>query len=57
MAVVHGANRPMLSFASGGTLRLKISKLDWDRIEKAYGHSLPVPVRRKVREATRKFLD
>jgi hypothetical protein len=50
-------SRPLLSFASGGTPRLRISKADWERIEKAYGHQLSGAVRRGIRKATRQFLD
>ena len=47
---------PKLSFASaGGKPKFRIS--DWQRIELAYGHPLANSVRRKIRAATREFLD
>ena len=42
--------------SAGGKPSLKISKAKWDRIEKAYGDSLPKPLRRKINHVTRKYL-
>jgi hypothetical protein len=51
-------SKPKLSFAAaGGRPKFKVSKADWERIEKAYGHTLSNTTRRKVQEATREFLD
>jgi hypothetical protein len=43
--------------AASGRPRLRMSKADWIRIEAAYGHPLAATVRRKIRAATRKYLD
>jgi hypothetical protein len=43
--------------AVSGRPKFRISKADWARIETAYGHQLAAPVRRKIRAATRKYLD
>jgi hypothetical protein len=49
---------PKVFFASAdGKSKFKISGADWQRIELAYGHPLAGPVRRKIRAATREFLD
>jgi hypothetical protein len=49
---------PKLSVASAdGKPSLRISGADWQRIQTAYGHSISKAVRRKIRDATREFLD
>jgi hypothetical protein len=50
--------KPKSRFAAvSGRPKLRMSKADWVRIEAAYGHRLAAPVRRKIRAATRKYLD
>ena len=49
--------KPKLPFASAGSgPRLKIFQADWQRIETAYGLSLPSELRRKVLKITREYL-
>lgn len=43
--------------SADGKPRLKISEGDWKRIEKAYGHALTKPLRQKVCDATREYLE
>jgi hypothetical protein len=43
--------------AASGRPKFRIARSDWNRIETAYGHLLAAPVRRKIRDATRKYLD
>jgi hypothetical protein len=43
--------------AVSGRPKLRMSNADWARIEVAYGHVLAAPVRRKIRDATREYLD
>jgi hypothetical protein len=50
--------KPKSRFAAvSGRLKFRMSAADWVRIEAAYGHQLAAPVRRKIRDATRKYLD
>jgi hypothetical protein len=46
-----------LPFVSAGSPGLKISDADWKRIEVAYGHSLPAPLRQRICDVTVKLLD
>ncbi len=49
---------PKLVFAgTRGRPAFKISGGDWQRIEVAYGHPLSETMRRKIRAATREYLD
>ena len=43
--------------SADGKPRLKISEGDWKRIEKAYGHALTKPLRPKICDATREYLE
>jgi hypothetical protein len=43
--------------AVSGRPKLRMSKTDWVRIEATYGHLLATSVRRKIRAATREYLD
>ena len=43
--------------SADGKPRLKISEGDWKRIEKAYGHALTKPLRQKLCDATREYLE
>jgi hypothetical protein len=43
--------------AVSGRPKFRIARSDWNRIETSYGHVLATPVRRKIRAATRKYLD
>jgi hypothetical protein len=43
--------------SADGKPRLKISEGDWKRIEKAYGHALTKPLRQKVCDAMRQYLE
>ena len=57
-----GGNVPRVSAklpiaSADGKPRLKISQGDWKRIEKAYGHALTKPLRQKVCDATREYLE
>jgi hypothetical protein len=50
--------KPKTAFAAArGRPKFRIARSDWDRIETSYGHLLAAPVRRKIRDATRKYLD
>src|SRR5262249_16282633 len=40
-----------------GRPKFRVSKADWIRIESAYGHPLAARMRRKIRAATREYLD
>jgi hypothetical protein len=50
--------KPKSRFAAvSGRPKLRMSKPDWVRIERAYGHLLATSVRRKIRGVTREYLD
>jgi hypothetical protein len=60
--LVGGGNVPRVAAklpiaSADGKPRLKISEGDWKRIEKAYGHALTKPLRQKVCDATREYLE
>jgi hypothetical protein len=49
---------PKLVFSgTRGRPAFRISGVDWQRIETAYGHPLSETIRRKIRAATREYLD
>ena len=60
--LVGGGNVPRVAAklpiaSADGKPRLKISEGDWKQIEKAYGHALTKPLRQKVCDATREYLE
>lgn len=49
--------RPKLPSASAGRgSQVELSKGDWTRLERSYGHSLSAPLRASILELTEKFL-
>ena len=60
--LVGGGNVPRVAAklpiaSADGKPRVKISEGDWKRIEKAYGHALTKPLRQKVCDAMREYLE